>query len=164
MKKLICVLIMSVVGAFAQVAAPAPYVVPDQAVFLGGQYDQASTPSATGFVGYAKKITDNSLSYTKISETSITISKKLAIQTTTETGICVYTTTFASAKVFTCGTAGVATTNGSVGFAGGGSLLITKPVGTKGWFVGGTGGPSYSAVSGKVTYPLGVLVGYSTSK
>ncbi len=162
MKKLFCILVMSVVGAFAQ--SPAPYVVPDQAVVIGGQYDQASTPAATGFVAYAHKVTDNSLSYTKISETSITIAKKLAIETKTETGICVYTAPFASFRVFTCGTAGVSTVNGSVGFSGGGNLLAVRAVGSKGWFVGATAGPSYSAVVGKVTYPVGFLVGYSTSK
>lgn len=135
---------------------------PGQVVFVTAQWDQASTPAVTGGVGYAKLVGGNVYSYTHIRETSLTLGSKPLIQTQTETGACAYTFDFAALSVYTCGTAGFAVAGSSTGFSGSGQVLATKSLGKKGFFAGGYGGPSYSGITGKTTYPVGAVFGFAS--
>lgn len=136
--------------------------LPNQVVFVTTQWDQASTPAFTGGVGYAKLLGSNVYSYTHVRETVITFGSKPAIQTQTETGACAFTFNFASIGIYSCGTAGIATAGSSTGLSASGQVLATKPVGSKGFFIGGYGGPTYSGVLGKVSFPVGLVVGFGS--
>lgn len=155
------------VSAFAQAA------LPDQAIFGGFQYSQQSAPQAQGFAGYAKLVDSNSgtYSYTRFVETSVKIKPTVAIQTQTETGVCSLTSKWGSFDIFTpltklgfthvfaCGTGGIAAAGGSVGASGSGTVLAMRDL-QKGWSVGIGVSPSYSAVTGKVSYPAGLVVSW----
>lgn len=145
--------------ATAQVQANQPF--PDQFVGATLQYDQASSTPFTGGVFYGKLADKNlgAYSYTLIRETAITRKPTYNVQTQTETGFCIYTTKFGTFDVFSCGTGGIATAGGSTGVSGSGQLLITKAL-KQGWTVGIVGGPSYSGIQSKVTYPVGLVIGW----
>lgn len=136
--------------------------LPNQVVFISTQWDQASTPAVTGGVGYAKLIGAGVYSYTHIRETSVTFGAKPLIQTQTETGACAYTFNFSSISVYSCGTAGFVAAGSSTGFSGSGQVLATKSLGKKGFFAGGYGGPTYSGITGKTTYPVGMVLGFAS--
>lgn len=148
-------------SVFLALPLAAQTALPDQFVAAGGQYDQSSSPSANGFVAYAKLADKASglYSYTRILETSVNLKPKFAVQTQTETGVCVFTKTFGVFDVFTCATGGIAAAGGSTGASASGSILITKQLG-RGWTIGFAGGPSYSGVIDKVTYPVGIIFGW----
>lgn len=151
--------LLSVFLALPVFAQPA---LPSQVVFISTQWDQASTPAFTGGVGYAKLVSGSVYSFTHIRETSVTFGNKPAIQTQTETGICAYTFDFASISIYSCGTAGIATAGTSAGFSATGQILAEKSIGKKGFFVGGFGGPTYSAVLGRTSFPVGVVLGFGS--
>lgn len=136
--------------------------LPSQVVFASAQWDQASTPAVTGGVGYAKLIGSGVYSYTHIRETAITLGNKPAIQTQTETGACAYTFAFSTAHVYSCGTVGLATAGASTGISTSGQVLVTNSIGKKGFFIGGFGGPTYSGVAGRVTFPVGMVLGFAS--
>lgn len=153
---LACIFLLSALS----VAAQAP-PLHDQEVGVTIDYDQASDAPVSGSAFYAK-LTNVSLglySYTRIRETSINLRPKLAVQTQTETGFCLYTLKFGAFNVFTCGTGGISTAGDKTGISGGGNLLISKPIGN-GWSVGLSAGPSFSGASGKVTYPVGLILSW----
>lgn len=156
--KLALLSIFLALPVFAQ-TSPA---LPNQVVFISTQWDQASTPAFTGGVGYAKLISGSVYTYTHIRETAVTFGSKPAIQTQTETGLCAYTFNFASINIYSCGTAGLATAGSSTGVSATGQVLATRAMGKKGFFVGGYGGPSYSGVLGRVSFPVGAVFGFGT--
>ncbi len=161
MKNLIAVLacLSFAIAASAQVAPNQPF--PDQFVSAGISYDQASVPAVSGFVAYAKLAdkAHGAYSYTLIRETSIKLKPTATVETQTETGACLYTTKFGAFDVFSCGTGGLATGGGNTGFSASGTLLITKAL-SKGWTIGVAGGPSYSGVAAKVSYPISLVFGW----
>lgn len=136
--------------------------LPTQVVFVSTQWDQASTPAFTGGVGYAKLVGAKVYSYTHIRETAVTFGSKPSIQTQTETGICAYTFNFAAINVYSCGTAGIATAGSSTGVSATAQVLATAPIGKKGFFIGGYGGPTYSGVLGRTSFPVGAVFGFGT--
>jgi hypothetical protein len=147
--------------------------LPNQAVFGGLQYNQSSSPQSQGFAGYAKLVDASAgvYSYTRFVETSVKLKPQLAIQTQTETGICSVTSAwggfdiFSPLKsigfdhVFACATGGIAAAGGSVGASGSGTLLAMKAL-QKGWTIGIGVSPSYSSVTGRVSYPVGLVIGW----
>lgn len=147
--------------------------LPNQAVFGGLQYNQSSAPQSQGFAGYAKLIDANAgvYSYTRFVETSVKLKPQLAIQTQTETGVCSVTSAwggfdiFSPLKsigfnhVFACATGGIAAAGGNIGVSGSGTLLAMKDL-PKGWGIGIGISPSYSSVTGKVSYPAGLVISW----
>jgi hypothetical protein len=175
--KTLTIFICSALIAFGQTpptAAPA-HAFPDQIVAAGLNYSQGSVPATSGFLGYAKLASASSgiYSYSLVRETSINLftttpatatapAKSVfspAVQTQTETGACVFVRPIWSIDSFACGTGGLAAAGGSTGFSASGTVLLTKYIG-KGFFAGFSVGPSYSAVAGKVSYPVGIVFLY----
>lgn len=144
---------------FGQVTSSSAF--PDQVISAGIAYNQQSSPNVAGFVAYGKLINRNQgvYEYTKINETSIQIKPKLAVQTQTETGLCAYIHSIGVFDVFGCATGGLATAADNAGISGSGNLLVTKSL-PKGWFVGMTGGPSYSGVTNTVAYNISLVFGW----
>ena len=173
--KIAILAILSTAFAFGQTTAAPAQPFPDQIVAAGLSYSQGSVPATSGFLGYAKLANAASgiYSYSLVRETSInlftttaatatTAAKSVfspAVQTQTETGACVFVRPFWGIDSFACGTGGLAAAGGSTGFSASGTALFTRYIG-KGFFAGFSVGPSYSAVAGKVSYPVGIVFLY----
>lgn len=152
--------VFSVSLAFAQATPAVPF--PDQFVSAGGFYNQANSPAASGFVSYAKKLSESGIySYTVIDITSVS-KQPFRAQTTTETGLAQFIKSAGSFDIFTVGTAGAALSGTAAGtntgFALSGGALVTKAVGA-GWFVGASVRATYST-TGTLQYPVGLVVGW----
>lgn len=133
---------------------------PDQVIVAGASFNQQSAPQLSGFFAYAKLASASGIySYTRISETSVQLKPSIAVQTQTETGLCIYTHTFGAFKLFSCATGGLSAAGGSAGGSATGTLLATKDIG-KGWSIGLAAGPSWSGVTGVVSYPVGLIIGW----
>lgn len=164
--------LLAALSAFP-LAAQSTQPFADQVVFGGLQYNQNSAPQFQGFAGYAKLVdgTAGIYSYTRFVESSVKLKPQFAVQTQTETGFCAVTDKWGSldvfaifnrlgfTHVFACATGGIAAAASSVGASGSGTLLLERDM-AKGWKIGIAASPSYSAVTGKVSYPIGIVFGW----
>jgi len=150
------------------VGNPTGYETPDLTITGGIHFDQAATPQIQGDVDVAKHVSSGVYQYNDVKLTSIRFIPvqgqkipQVEVQTQTETGACGYIATVAGFALSTCVAGGLAAAPGQSGPSGSGNLVGLKRTGWKDSVWGFNAGPSYSGVSGGVSWLFGVRFGWA---